>query len=102
MFGSGNTLFGLLTCRPSRLLGLLSYSIYLLHSLVLFLLSRLVNHFTELAGLSERSYRAMGAVVAVLTVMIVACTYRFIEYPYLRSSSRTEPVSGDRRGIAVS
>ena len=102
MFASGNTLFGLLTCRPARLLGLLSYSIYLLHNLVLFLLSRLVNHFTELAGLSERSYWAMGAVVAVLTVMIAACTYRFIEYPYLRSSSRTEPVSGDRRGIAVS
>lgn len=102
MFASGNTLFGLLTCRPARLLGLLSYSVYLLHNLVLFLVSRLVNHFTELAALSGSSYWIIGAAVAVLTVIIAACTYRWIEYPYLRPSSRTEPVGGDRGGIVAS
>ena len=102
MFAGGNTLFGLLTCRPARLLGLLSYSVYLLHNLVLFLVSRLVNHFTEIAALSERSYWILGAVVAVLTASISACTYRWIEYPYLGTSSRTEPASGDRGRIAAS
>ena len=102
MFASGNTLFGLLTCRPARLLGLLSYSVYLLHNLVLFLVSRLVNHFTELAALSEHSYWITGVVVAVLTVVIAACTYRWIEYPYLRGSSRTRPMGGDRGGIVAS
>ena len=102
MFASGNTLFGLLRCRPARLLGLLSYSVYLLHNLVLFLVSRLVNHFTELAALSEHSYWITGVVVAVLTVVIAACTYRWIEYPYLRGSSRTRPMGGDRGGIVAS
>lgn len=101
MFASGNTLFGLLTCRPARLLGLLSYSVYLLHNFVLFLMSRLVNHFTDLGTFAERSHWIMGAVVTCLTVTIAACTYRYVEYPYLRSSSRAKPEGRDPGSIVV-
>lgn len=86
LIASGNSVFGLLTLRPARLLGLLSYSIYLLHNWVLFLVSRLVNHYTNVAALSQHAYWLMGAVVVVCTVMLAATTYRFVEYPWLRSS----------------
>jgi len=85
---SGNSIFGLLTWRPARLLGLLSYSVYLVHNWVLYLLSRLVNHYTSIATMSERAYWLIGAVVVLVTVAIAAMTYRFIEYPFLRVSPR--------------
>jgi peptidoglycan/LPS O-acetylase OafA/YrhL len=89
VFASGNSMFGFLTFRAMRLLGVLSYSIYLLHNFVLFLLSRLVNHYVSVGALPERLYWVMGAFVLLLTVAIAAMTYRFIEHPYLRASPRS-------------
>jgi peptidoglycan/LPS O-acetylase OafA/YrhL len=81
VFAAGNSLFGALTCRPARVLGLLSYSVYLLHNWLLYLVSRLVNHFTPVADLSAGLYWILGLVVAVVTVSLSAFTYRFIEFP---------------------
>lgn len=87
VFAGGNSMFGLLTCRPARLLGLLSYSIYLLHNWVLYLASRGVNHYSRLSDLPMHSYWLVGAFVAMLTVACAALTYRFVEYPFLRTDS---------------
>jgi peptidoglycan/LPS O-acetylase OafA/YrhL len=87
---SGNTMFGLLTWRPARLLGLLSYSIYLLHNWVLYLLSRLVAHYASLATMSEPAYCVVGGVVVLLTIAIATFSYRFIEYPFMRVSTRRD------------
>lgn len=88
---SGNTLFGLLTNKAARLLGLLSYSIYLLHNWVLYLSSRLFNHYTPLASISHISYLSFGACVAGITVLLAALTYRFIEFPAIQGQ-RTRSV----------
>lgn len=85
IFAAGNTLFGLLTCRPARLLGLLSYSVYLLHNWVLFLLSKFVNRYVSIAALPESTYWILGAGVALATVMLSSISYRFIESPFLGS-----------------
>lgn len=84
LFAAGNTLFGALTCRPARLLGLLSYSIYLLHNWVLYLVSRCVNHFTAVADLTPAQYWVVGSVVALVTVALSVVTYRFVEYPTMQ------------------
>lgn len=58
VFASGNSLFGLLTSPLTRLLGIVSYSVYLTHSWVLYLLSRLVNHYVSIASLTLTEYWA--------------------------------------------
>jgi peptidoglycan/LPS O-acetylase OafA/YrhL len=86
LFAAGNTLFGVLTCRPARLLGLLSYSIYLLHNWVLYLVSRLINHYTPIAELTMAQYWIIGGAVALVTVLLSAITYRFVEHPKIQST----------------
>ena len=88
LFAAGNTLFGVLTCRPARLLGLLSYSIYLLHNWVLYLVSRLVNHYTPVADLTLGRYWAIGGAVALITVTLAAITFRFVEHPGIQLSKK--------------
>ncbi|HEV3429903.1 MAG TPA: acyltransferase [Paraburkholderia sp.] len=83
----GNSLFGLLTCKPARLLGTLSYSIYLLHSWILYMVSRFVNHFSDVAALSNLQYWLLSSVVAVATVLLSALTFRYIEFPFISTNS---------------
>ncbi|WCM20557.1 acyltransferase [Paraburkholderia bryophila] len=83
---SGNTLLGLMTCRPARLLGLLSYSIYLLHNWVLFLVYRLVNHWVNVDSLSMAKYWVVGGMAALFTALLATITYRFVEAPFLRQT----------------
>jgi peptidoglycan/LPS O-acetylase OafA/YrhL len=101
VFASGNTMFGLLTCRPARLLGMLSYSIYLLHNWVLYLVSRCVNHYSSISYLPAHSYWMVGALVAMLTIACAALTYRFVEYPFLRTDNRKELELTHPSGIAT-
>ncbi|MEI7295341.1 acyltransferase [Paraburkholderia tropica] len=84
IIAGGNTLFGLLTSKAARLLGLLSYSIYLLHNWVLYLASRLVNHYVPVASLRHTTYVGFGACVVGITVLLAALTYRFVEFPAIR------------------
>jgi peptidoglycan/LPS O-acetylase OafA/YrhL len=106
IIAAGNNLFGILTCRPARVLGTISYSIYLLHNYVLFLVSRLVNHFTDVAQLPSSSYWLMVAVVAIITIGLSMLTYKFIEHPFLkwkqpalRNQGNASVASGDSSGI---
>jgi peptidoglycan/LPS O-acetylase OafA/YrhL len=88
LFAAGNTLFGVLTRRSARLLGLLSYSIYLLHNWVLYLVSRCVNHYTPIADLTLSQYWAVSGAVALITVVLATITYRFVEHPRFQPSKR--------------
>ena len=89
IISGGNTLFGLLIFRPARLLGVLSYSVYLLHNWVLFVISNIVNRYVSLEKISEPAYWGLGAVIVVATVTLASVTYRFIENPYL--TTRAHP-----------
>lgn len=83
IFASGNSVFGILTCRPARMLGLISYSIYLMHNWVLYLASRAINHFTPVANLTPIEYWLVGLMVVLATLFLSLLTYRFVEYPLL-------------------
>ncbi|KAG8150518.1 acyltransferase family protein [Burkholderia catarinensis] len=91
----GNTMFGLLTSRPVRLLGMVSYSIYLSHNFVLYLAFRLVNHVKDVAALTVPAFWFVTAVASVLVVLLSVLTYRYVEFPFLggaalKRSSRAE------------
>jgi peptidoglycan/LPS O-acetylase OafA/YrhL len=93
IFASGNSVFGILTCRPARMLGLISYSIYLMHNWVLYLASRAINHFTPVANLTPIEYWLVGLMVVLATLFLSLLTYRFVEYPLLvgpRSQARLD------------
>ncbi|MEC5341537.1 acyltransferase [Brenneria populi] len=75
---SGNTLFGLLTLKPIRFSGIVSYSSYIIHGLVL----------TSAFTLIYPRYGALAAlsVAFVLVTLISALTYLKIEKPFIMLS----------------
>ncbi len=77
---SGNSLFGILNMRPLKFLGVISYSIYLCHGVVLYLSS-------DSSSLGLNSY---AVIAAALIVPFCVVTYRFVERPFL-AQKRVEP-----------
>jgi peptidoglycan/LPS O-acetylase OafA/YrhL len=80
IFAGGNTLFGILTNPAARALGAMSYSLYLLHNWVLYLAARLVSHFVPVASIPKPAYLLVGCGVVVVTVILSAATFRYIEH----------------------
>ncbi len=80
----GNTLFGLLDLKPAKVLGELSYSIYLLHGLVLFVVLGLVLGPERVATFSALEYWlvVVGCVPALLALCLF--TFRTVEAPAMR------------------
>jgi peptidoglycan/LPS O-acetylase OafA/YrhL len=79
----GNRLFGLLTCRAARLLGMISYSLYLMHAIVLFVTLKLVNKIAPISGMAPENYWAIVAGCGIVLVAICAVSYRLIEHPLM-------------------
>lgn len=86
----GNTLAGLLRTRAARLLGLVSYSFYLLHGIVVFAAYRLLDGALPVARLGAVPHWAVAAVATLFAVALSALTYRYVEHPFL--APRAEPV----------
>lgn len=81
IFACGNTLFGLLDNAPVRLLGSMSYGVYLLHGLMLYTVFEVVLGRQWAATISPLQH---WMVVFACTVLLVALSYacfRFIEMP---------------------
>ena len=76
----GNSLFGLLTSRASILLGEVSYSIYLLHGIVLYVLFT-KSSFIDVSRLSMSEYFYFLPFVSILVVLLSMVTYLTIEKP---------------------
>ncbi len=84
LIANGNTLSGLLSCRVSRAFGEITYSVYLLHGLVLFIAFRVVAGIPLAQTLSPAMH---WLVVALATPFLVALSYAswyWIEQPCLR------------------
>jgi peptidoglycan/LPS O-acetylase OafA/YrhL len=81
----GNSLFGLLGSRPAKLLGTISYSIYLTHCVVLYALVFVVNAYLPIASMAFYEYWGVAAVAAAICVLISATTYRYVEFPFIVS-----------------
>lgn len=84
---AGNDLFGILSHRTARLLGQVSYSIYLVHGLVLFVTFRFIIGFPRASGLSPIAHWSVIAGCTIALVSICTCTYLFIERPGIKAAS---------------
>ena len=90
----GNALLGLLRTRGAKMLGLASYSFYLLHGIVVFTAYRLVDVAVPVASLGAQAHWAVAALAALFAVALSAFTYRHVEYPFLapRKERPPEPI----------
>jgi len=79
----GNSLFGLLRTAPAKLLGLISYSFYLVHAIVVFVVVHVVASLTPIALLGVPRYWLVASVAAAIAVVLSSLTYRYVEYPFL-------------------
>jgi len=93
---------GMLSLHPLRVLGRLSYSIYLLQYLVIFNLSQIVDRSPRLAA-NAGGRLAMFMAMMAITVGVAALTYRLVELPWMRSGSPLgAPVPSELPSRAVS
>ena len=82
----GNDLFGLLTLKTSRLLGQLSYSIYLLHGIVLYFVFIIVIRPEKADNLSVTEHWLLVAACGLFTLLIASLCFKWIESPCIKSS----------------
>lgn len=79
----GNPFFGILTSLPAKLLGTISYSIYLLQGAVLFIVLHFIDRYYTIAGMDPLACMVSTALCGIFLIILSANTYRFIEYPFL-------------------
>lgn len=79
MIAAGNDVFGLLSNRLTRYLGMVSYSLYLLHGLVLFVCFRLIIGLEKAGSFSPEEHWITIGVCGLLLVPLCTLTYYCIE-----------------------
>jgi peptidoglycan/LPS O-acetylase OafA/YrhL len=86
LIACGNNLFGSLTHPISRMLGELSYSIYLLHGITLFVTFNFVIGITTAASYEPITYWLW--VIGITPILLCLCfvTFRFLENPAIRGT----------------
>ena len=87
----GNDFFGLLTTRALRSLGAISYSLYVLHGLILYACLRFVTNFAMIASLPPLTYWTMACGIGAVVVFVSAVSFQLVEKPFI---GRTPAASG--------
>jgi peptidoglycan/LPS O-acetylase OafA/YrhL len=105
-FGSvalGADIFGLLRQPGVLLLGLISYSTYVLHGIVLYVSSQLTDRAIDLAAIGLIPYWALVGLFGGLVLAVSLLSFRYVEYPLLRpqhaASGASEPRHAPRGAI---
>ncbi len=88
LIASGNTLFGLMGWRVSRFLGEMTYSMYLLHGVILFLAFEFYNCVSGSAALGLLWF--WGIVLALIPILLGASylSYKYVELPGMKAANR--------------
>lgn len=79
----GQDFLGLLTSRTARWLGAISYSVYLIHGIVLQIIMRNLNNRLPISVIDPVAFWQSATLAAIATVLISAITYQHIERPFL-------------------
>ncbi|MFZ2522421.1 MAG: acyltransferase [Minisyncoccia bacterium] len=82
-FVYGNNLFGLLKTPFAKFLSTISYSVYLLHGIVLYIVLNIVNKFYPVASLSPLQYWTVILFAGIIVIVVSALSYRFIEHRFI-------------------
>ncbi|KAA0976941.1 acyltransferase [Pseudomonas sp. ANT_H12B] len=86
---SGNTLFGALRPRSIRWLGEISYSTYLLHGFVLWVLVQRLPLVLELDARETWIFLPLFALCSCLLIIISSLTFLYIEKPGVNAGKKT-------------
>lgn len=83
-FVYGADIFGLLKTQAAKFLGTISYSVYLLHGIVLFGVLNSVDYFYPITSLQPIMFWSIIFVCGLLTIFVSSLTYHYIEYPFIK------------------
>lgn len=84
---AGNTFGGILTHPSTRILGTISFSLYLIHGIILTTTLKLLASIMG-EQLTQPIYYAISVTgLSVMVILICSLTYRFIEHPFIKSMS---------------
>jgi peptidoglycan/LPS O-acetylase OafA/YrhL len=84
---AGNDFFGLLSLPSVFLMGTVSYSFYITHGIVLFVLSHLLNRWVQITTLSPLQYWSFIGVVGVTALCFSTLLYWTVERRFMKRSS---------------
>lgn len=84
---AGNSFWGVLTHPSIRALGSISYSLYLLHGIVFYIVISVLKA-AGLIALPGIYYWTIMVLAAMAATLLCAATYRWIEFPFLSRSHR--------------
>ena len=84
IIASGNTLFGLLSSGISRSFGSISYSLYLMHGILLYFTFSLIIGIPEAKELPLTTYWLIIIFITPILIAISFITHHFIEIPSMR------------------
>jgi len=88
IISNGNSFFGILSSHFSRKLGQITYSIYLIHGLVLFIVFRFIIGFKKAAMLSELEYWSIIAFCIIPIIIISQLTFKYIELRFINYNKK--------------
>lgn len=83
-FVYGADIWGLLKTNVAKFLGTLSYSIYLIHGIVLYGVLNTYDYFRPITETTPNLFWGLIAIAGLLTVVVSSVTYRYIEYPFIK------------------
>lgn len=99
LIACGNTLGGLLGSRASRLLGDVSYGIYLLHGILLYVVFDRLIGIERARELSPLAHWAVAAACVPVLITVALLAFRFVESPGIRATrALTERLRSTRLG----
>ena len=84
---AGNNFFGLLNHPVSRMMGQISYPLYLLHPLCLFILFKFLLGFHRAAALNIPAYWMLISLAAATIIMVCYFIHYRIELPAMRATT---------------
>ncbi len=82
-FVYGADILGLLKTKVSRFLGTISYSLYLLHGMVLFGVLNSVDYFYPITKINPIIFWILILISGLITVVVSSITYKYIESPFI-------------------
>lgn len=81
----GNNFWGVLVNKQSQILGQLSYSIYLIHGIVLFVFNTFIFDKSFLITLNFHQYLSLGFLYTFVIVLVSFITHKYIELPFMNT-----------------
>ncbi|UGS20449.1 acyltransferase family protein [Flavobacterium cyclinae] len=88
IIANGNSFFGLLSNSFSRKLGQITYSIYLLHGIILFTVFYFFIGFEKASKLSQIEHWSIIALTIFPVILLSQITYKYIELPSMNLKNK--------------